>query len=188
VEHCSCAVLFMCSTVHVQFCSCAVLFMCSTVHVQYCSCGALFMCSTVHVQYCSCGVLFMCSTVHVQYCSCAVLFMCSSVHVQYCSCGALFMCSTVHSRQILIKLEFLDKPSKNNQISNFMKIRPVGAELLHADGQTYIQTDRQDKPTHLKIAPPVYSQHQWRTQEFFRGGSTNSVEDRENGDLGAVAP
>jgi hypothetical protein len=23
---------------------------------------------------------------------------------------------------------------------------------------------------------------------FFRGGSTNSVEDRENGDLGAVAP
>jgi len=30
---------------------------------------------------------------------------------------------------------------------------------------------------------------QWRTQEFFSGGcSTNSVEDRENGDLGAVAP
>jgi len=32
---------------------------------------------------------------------------------------------------------------------------------------------------------------QWRTQEFCSGGrgvSTNSVEDRENGDLGAVAP
>jgi len=32
---------------------------------------------------------------------------------------------------------------------------------------------------------------QWRTQEFFSGGgggSTNSVEDRENGDLEAVAP
>ena len=30
---------------------------------------------------------------------------------------------------------------------------------------------------------------QWRTQEFFSwGASTNSVEDRENGDLGAVAP
>jgi len=28
---------------------------------------------------------------------------------------------------------------------------------------------------------------QWRTQEFCWGGSTNSVEDRENGDLGAVA-
>jgi hypothetical protein len=31
---------------------------------------------------------------------------------------------------------------------------------------------------------------QWRAQKFFSGGggSTNSVEDRENGDLGAVAP
>jgi len=30
---------------------------------------------------------------------------------------------------------------------------------------------------------------QWRTQEFFLGRvSTNSVEDRENGDLEAVAP
>jgi hypothetical protein len=30
---------------------------------------------------------------------------------------------------------------------------------------------------------------QWRTQEFFSGGGpTNSVEDRENGDLGAVGP
>ena len=34
------------------------------------------------------------------------------------------------------------------------------------------------------------SYRQWRTQEFFSGGggSTNSVEDRENGDLGTVAP
>jgi len=29
---------------------------------------------------------------------------------------------------------------------------------------------------------------QWSTKEFCSGGSTNSVEDRENGDLGAVAP
>jgi hypothetical protein len=26
--------------------------------------------------------------------------------------------------------------SKNTQMSNFMKIRPVGAELFHADGRT----------------------------------------------------
>jgi hypothetical protein len=34
------------------------------------------------------------------------------------------------------------------------------------------------------------SMYQWRIQEFFRGvgGSTNSVEDRENRDLGAVVP
>ena len=30
---------------------------------------------------------------------------------------------------------FLDRISKNAQISNFMKIRLVGAELFHADGQ-----------------------------------------------------
>jgi len=35
-------------------------------------------------------------------------------------------------------LNFLERYSKNNQISNFMKIRPVGAELFHADGQTDI--------------------------------------------------
>jgi hypothetical protein len=33
-------------------------------------------------------------------------------------------------------LNILDKFSKNPQISNFMKIRPVGAELFHADRQT----------------------------------------------------
>jgi hypothetical protein len=33
-------------------------------------------------------------------------------------------------------LDIIDKCSKNIQISNFMQIRPVGAELFHADGQT----------------------------------------------------
>ena len=33
-------------------------------------------------------------------------------------------------------LIFLDGFSKNTQISNLMKIRPVGAELFHGDGQT----------------------------------------------------
>jgi len=30
----------------------------------------------------------------------------------------------------------LDRFSKKTQISNFMKIRPVGAEMFQADGQT----------------------------------------------------
>jgi len=32
--------------------------------------------------------------------------------------------------------QFLNRFSKNTQILNFMKIRPVGAELSHADGRT----------------------------------------------------
>ena len=35
-----------------------------------------------------------------------------------------------------MKLKFSQQFSKNLQISNFMKIRPVGAELFHADGRT----------------------------------------------------
>jgi len=33
-------------------------------------------------------------------------------------------------------VSFLDRFSKNFQISNFIEIRPVGAQLFHADGQT----------------------------------------------------
>jgi hypothetical protein len=35
-----------------------------------------------------------------------------------------------------MELELLDRLSKNMGISNFKKIRPVGAELFYADGQT----------------------------------------------------
>jgi hypothetical protein len=42
-------------------------------------------------------------------------------------------------------LYFLDKFSKNCQISNFTKIRPVGAELFEVEGQMDRQRDRHDK-------------------------------------------
>jgi len=37
-----------------------------------------------------------------------------------------------------IELAFPDRFSKHTQISDFMKIRPLGAELFHEDGQTDI--------------------------------------------------
>ena len=40
-----------------------------------------------------------------------------------------------------MKLEFCDRFSKNPQIPNLMKIHPVGAELLNADGQFDRETD-----------------------------------------------
>jgi len=45
---------------------------------------------------------------------------------------------TCYSCQILIKLDFfLDRFSKNTQISNCLKILPVGAELFHTDRLTH---------------------------------------------------
>jgi len=41
-----------------------------------------------------------------------------------------------------MKIEFCRKILENPQISNFTKIRPVGAELFHADGRTDGQTWR----------------------------------------------
>ena len=40
------------------------------------------------------------------------------------------------SYQILVKTEFPQRFSKNNRTSNFMKTRPVGAELFSADGRS----------------------------------------------------
>jgi hypothetical protein len=51
-----------------------------------------------------------------------------------------------------MKLEICDRFSKNPQISNFMKIRRVGAELFLADGRTNRQTDRQTDLTKLAVA------------------------------------
>ena len=41
----------------------------------------------------------------------------------------------------VVLVNFVDRFSKNIHITNFMKIRPVGDELCHADRQTYRRTD-----------------------------------------------
>ena len=35
---------------------------------------------------------------------------------------------------------FLDRFLRNTQMSNFITIRPVGAEFFHRDGQTHMKT------------------------------------------------
>jgi len=54
------------------------------------------------------------------------------------------MYSTRFSCRFERNLDFLNKFSKNTQISNFMRIHPLAAEF-HADGQT----DRHDEATSL---------------------------------------
>ena len=56
--------------------------------------------------------------------------MYTGFHVNYC--------------QILMELEN-SRFSKHTQISDYIKIRPVGAEFFHAKGRTDRQTDRQDE-------------------------------------------
>jgi hypothetical protein len=50
------------------------------------------------------------------------------------------MIKNVYRFYPLLLLDFnvtpLDRFSKNTQISDFIKLRPVGAELFHADRQT----------------------------------------------------
>ena len=49
---------------------------------------------------------------------------------------------------VLRNLNLLGRFSNNTQMSNFMKIRPVGAELFHADRRTDTQTGM----TKLRVA------------------------------------
>jgi hypothetical protein len=42
-------------------------------------------------------------------------------------------------------MNFRDRFLKNTKVSNFMKIRPVGAELLYADSRMDRRTDRHDE-------------------------------------------
>jgi hypothetical protein len=44
-----------------------------------------------------------------------------------------------------MKLELYRRIFENPHILNFMKIRPVGAGLFYADGQSDRQTDRYDE-------------------------------------------
>jgi hypothetical protein len=60
--------------------------------------------------------------------------MIKSVHRSSCKVTVILVTIKWH-------MTFLNTPSKNTHVPNFMKMHPVGAELLHADGWTDAQTD-----------------------------------------------
>jgi hypothetical protein len=64
----------------------------------------------------------------------------------------VFMQSTSYFCQILVKLNFMDRFSKNTHIWNFMKILPMGDELFHGDGREPRQIDRHTDMTNLIVA------------------------------------
>jgi len=51
------------------------------------------------------------------------------------------MKSALYSCPILIKLDYLTRCSKNPQTSDFIQIRPVGANSMRTDGQMYYNGD-----------------------------------------------
>ena len=72
------------------------------------------------------------------------------INTHTCSCEV-----PVIINRLQLNLKFIDGFSKNTQISNLMKIRPVGAELFRAGGQTEELADRQEsrhKQTKLIVA------------------------------------
>ena len=61
------------------------------------------------------------------------------------------MSSGLHVKYPLVLSDFNENYSfsKNTQTLNFIKIRPVGAELFHADGRTYRQYEANNRFSQL---------------------------------------
>jgi hypothetical protein len=69
-------------------------------------------------------------------------------------------------------LDFRDsfEKKKKAQIYNFIKIRLVGAELFHADGQTDRKTDGQMDMTKLRVAFRNFLRTRLKTAAFVVNG------------------
>ena len=100
-------------------------FMYISLHVKYPLFLSDFMYISLHVKYPLFLSDFMYIILHVKYPLFLSDFMRISLHVKY-----LFSC------QIFLKTWIFSTHFGKIQISNFLKIRPVGIELLQADGRT----------------------------------------------------
>ena len=62
--------------------------------------------------------------------------------MKYChKCTYVCMSSILYSCRIVMKFEFSQQIFENVQISNFMKIRPLGTQLFHTNRWTDGRTD-----------------------------------------------
>ena len=66
-------------------------------------------------------------------------------NAQKSSCEATVILATLQTKFIFSRL------SKNTRILNFMKMRPVRPEMIHADGRTDRKTVRQTDVTKLIV-------------------------------------
>ena len=147
----------MCIGVQVNWCSGDLLFKlywcsrCIGVQVYWCSGELVFGWIGVQVHWRSGELAFMWIGVQVNWCSGELAFRWIGVHMNWCSGELVFGWIGVQENWCSGELvfmwnwNFLDRFSKNTQIWNFIKIRPVGTELLLADrraGQTDRRTDR----------------------------------------------
>jgi len=69
--------------------------------------------------------------------------------------------------ECVLDLNFFDRFSKNTQISNFMKIRLVEAELSLADGWTNGRAGRQKDMTKLIVVFPNFANEPKKWLELF---------------------
>ena len=75
-------------------------------------------------------------------------------------CTLVFIQSTRNSCQILMKIEFFfGRFSKNTQISNSMKIRPVGAKLFHTDRQTDRHDEANNRFSQVRERASIYTKY-----------------------------
>jgi len=72
---------------------------------------------------------------------------------------------TLYSWPILINLEFSWQIFEKSKISNFVKIRPVGAKMFHADGRTHM--------TKLIIAFSQFLRTRLKCNELCRSKDSN---------------
>ena len=101
--------------------------MCVRVRACVRALGRVGVCMSV----CECGLAFPACNAYATY------FLFWDEFTGYChKFKNVFMWSAHYSCQILIKLEFSWQNFEKSSISSFIKIRPEGVELFHADERT----------------------------------------------------